>query len=68
MVMDGDWHEERPTLIDSSGWALNPECYYLNYLNMNYTRSGSNHHSWVVLQNGNTELGQSIPNILKVGD
>jgi len=32
MVMDGDWHEERPTLIDSSGWALNPECYYLNYL------------------------------------
>ena len=33
MVMDGDWHEERPTLIDSSGWALNPECYYLNYLN-----------------------------------
>ena len=33
MVMDGDWHEERPTLIDSSGWALNPESYYLNYLN-----------------------------------
>jgi hypothetical protein len=34
MVMDGDWHEERPTLIDSSGWALNPECYYLNYLTL----------------------------------
>ena len=27
--MDGDWHEKRPTLIDSSGWALNPECCYL---------------------------------------
>ena len=23
----------RPTLIDSSGWALNPECYYLDCLN-----------------------------------
>ena len=28
--MDGDWCEERPTLIDSYGWALNPECFYLN--------------------------------------
>jgi hypothetical protein len=27
---DGDWYEERPTLNDGSGWALNPECYYLN--------------------------------------
>ena len=33
MEMDGDWCEERPTLIDSYGWALNPECFYLNYLN-----------------------------------
>ena len=32
MEMDGDWCEERPTLIDSYGWALNPECFYLNYL------------------------------------
>ena len=31
--MDGDWCEERPTLIDSYGWALGPECFYLNYLN-----------------------------------
>ena len=30
MEMDGDWCEERPTLIDSYGWALNPECFYLN--------------------------------------
>ena len=22
---EGDWYEERPTLNDSSGWALNPE-------------------------------------------
>ena len=29
MEMDGDWCEERPTLIDSYGWALNPECFYL---------------------------------------
>lgn len=28
--MDGDWCEERPTLIDSYGWALNPGCFYLN--------------------------------------
>ena len=34
MEMDGDWCEERPTLIDSYGWALNPECFYLNYLNL----------------------------------
>ena len=26
---DGDWYEERPTLNDGSGWALNLECYYL---------------------------------------
>ena len=28
--MDGDWYDERPTLNDSSGWVLNPECRYLN--------------------------------------
>ena len=28
--MDGDWYDERPTLSDSSGWVLNPECRYLN--------------------------------------
>ena len=27
---DGDWYEERPTLNDGPGWALNPECFYLN--------------------------------------
>ena len=30
--MDGDWYDERPTLNDSSGWVLNPECRYLNFV------------------------------------
>ena len=29
-ISDEDGYEERPTLNDGSGWALNPECYYLN--------------------------------------
>jgi len=33
---DGDWYEERPTLNDGSGWALNPECYYLNLLKFSH--------------------------------
>ena len=29
-ISDEDGYEERPTLNDGSGWALNPECYYLD--------------------------------------
>ena len=40
MVMDGDWYEERPTLNGGSGWALNPECYYLNLINSGLSTGG----------------------------
>ena len=29
--MSGGWHEERPGLIDGTGWTLNSERYYPNY-------------------------------------
>ena len=38
--MDGDWYEERPTLNGGSGWALNPECYYLNLTKSSYNFIG----------------------------